>query len=184
MSPYLRFCLISILILTICLGMGYSTIPSQAETKLETPQPTSQPTLQPENLGQVLPITARAIMGGETIDLEVAQTSEQQALGLMYRQELADDRGMLFPLSQPMMARFWMKHCFISLDMVFLRGNRIKYIAENVPPCKKEPCPTYGADTFVDKVIELRAGRAKELKLKKGDYISLKFLDSSASKNP
>jgi uncharacterized protein len=166
----------------MCLGIGCSTTLSQAETKLETPQPTSQPIAPSENLGQVLPITARAMMGGVAIDLEVAQTSEQQSLGLMYRRELADNRGMLFPLSQPMMARFWMKNCLISLDMVFLRGDRIKYIAENVPPCKKEPCPVYGADSFVDRVIELRAGRAKELNLKKGDYISLHFLDSPASK--
>jgi uncharacterized protein len=173
----LRLSRLYLIVLTLFfLATGCSTPLSQAETQSEIIQPTVTPT--PENLGQVLPITARAIMGGKSINLEVANTPEEQALGLMYRRELADDRGMLFPFAEPTMARFWMKNCLISLDLVFLRGNQIKYITENAPPCQKEPCPTYGPSSFVDRVIELRGGRARELGLKKGDFIGLKFLDS------
>jgi uncharacterized protein len=185
MSPYLRFCFISIVICSLCLGVGCSVPLSQTKMRVETPQIATASQLQPilqliskqENLGQELPISAKAIIKRETIELEVARSSEEQAIGLMYRRELASNRGMLFPFSEPIMARFWMKNCLISLDMVFLRGDRIKQIAENVPPCEKDPCPVYSAGTFVDKVIELRAGRAKELNLKKGDTIEIQYLD-------
>ncbi|WP_319423407.1 DUF192 domain-containing protein [Pleurocapsa sp. FMAR1] len=128
--------------------------------------------------GQMLPITAAAEMAGKTIQLEVAQTPEQQAIGLMYRESLADDRGMLFPFAQERLASFWMKNVSISLDMIFLNGNQIVSIAADVPPCKAEPCPIYGPGALVNKVIELRGGRAKELGIKAGDKITIRKSDS------
>lgn len=128
--------------------------------------------------GQMLPITAAAEMAGETIQLEVAQTPEQQAIGLMFRESLADDRGMLFPFAQERIASFWMKNVSISLDMIFLNGNQIVSIAADVPPCKAEPCPIYGPGALVNKVIELRGGRAKELGIKAGDKIMIRKSDS------
>ena len=128
--------------------------------------------------GQMLPITAAAEMAGKTIQLEVAQTPEQQAIGLMYRKSLADDRGMLFPFAQERIASFWMKNVSISLDMIFLNGNQIVSIAADVPPCKAEPCPIYGPGALVNKVIELRGGRAKELGIKAGDKIVIRKSDS------
>ncbi len=128
--------------------------------------------------GQMLPITAAAEMAGKTIQLEVAQTPEQQAIGLMFRESLADDRGMLFPFAQERIASFWMKNVSISLDMIFLNGNQIVSIAADVPPCKAEPCPIYGPGALVNKVIELRGGRAKELGIKAGDKIMIRKSDS------
>ena len=128
--------------------------------------------------GQMLPITATAKMAGKTIQLEVAQTPEQQAIGLMFRESLADDRGMLFPFAQERIASFWMKNVSMSLDMIFLNGNQIVSIAADVPPCKAEPCPIYGPGALVNKVIELRGGRAKELGIKAGDKIMIRKSDS------
>ena len=130
----------------------------------------------PESLGQTLPISAKAIVpNGTTIQLEVAQTSEQQAKGLMYRPALPDNRGMLFgfPSAQPV--SFWMKNVPVALDMVFLHKGVVKYIQAAAPPCASEPCPTYGPNTPIDKVIELRSGRAAELKLKVGDIVKIEF---------
>ena len=67
--------------------------------------------------GQQLPTTAIAHISQENIQLEVAQTPQQQAIGLMFRESLADDRGMLFPFDSKRIARFWMKNVPISLDM-------------------------------------------------------------------
>ena len=61
--------------------------------------------------GQVLPITAQAQISGQIINLEVAKTPKEQAMGLMYRTELADDRGMLFSFDPPRKVNFWMKNC-------------------------------------------------------------------------
>jgi uncharacterized membrane protein (UPF0127 family) len=126
--------------------------------------------------GQELPISAKATMAGQIIQLEVAQTPQQQAMGLMHRPPLPDDRGMLFPFDPPRPVLFWMKNTPAPLDMVFLLNGQVKAIAADVPPCNADPCPTYGPGTFVNQVIELRAGRAAELGLKTGDRVTVQFL--------
>ena len=83
------------------LGLGLSlcflgSCSPQVATSSITALAETSPTIAAESsLGQNLPITAKAIIKEETIQLEVAETPEQQALGLMYRDYLADDRGML-----------------------------------------------------------------------------------------
>ncbi|MDJ0516613.1 MAG: DUF192 domain-containing protein [Trichodesmium sp. MO_231.B1] len=121
--------------------------------------------------GQVLPITAKAQISGQIINLEVAKTPKEQAMGLMYRTELADDQGMLFSFDPPRKVDFWMKNCKISLDMIFIRSGVVKAIALDVPPCLADPCPVYGSGVPVDRVIEVRGGRITELGLKVGDRI-------------
>lgn len=144
---------------------------------LNSNQTTQTPTVQ-EDLAQMLPITAEAEIDGQIIQLEVARTPEQQSQGLMYRPALPDDRGMLFSFDPPRSVRFWMENTPQPLDMVFLLDGEVKAIAANVPPCTAQPCPTYGAGTSVNQVIELRSGRTAELGLKAGDQITIRFLDS------
>jgi uncharacterized protein len=130
----------------------------------------------PTTSGQVLPVSARARIADRPIELEVAKTAEQQAMGLMYRTSLPDDRGMLFEFKPARWVNFWMKNCKISLDMIFLRDGVVTAIQASAPPCTADPCPTYGPDTVVDGVIELRGGRAAELGVKVGDRIAIEFL--------
>ncbi|QLE41273.1 DUF192 domain-containing protein [Nostoc sp. C052] len=148
-----------------------------APTTAKPPSPASaSQTPAAASLGQTLPITAKAIVpNGTTIKLEVAQTPEQQEMGLMYRPALPDDRGMLFPFPSAQPVSFWMKNTPMPLDIVFLHKGVVKYIQAATPPCTSDPCPTYGPRTLVDKVIELRSGRAAELKLKVGDTIKFEF---------
>jgi hypothetical protein len=110
-------------------------------------------------------------VGEAIIQLEVAETPQQQQIGLMNRTQLADDRGMLFPFDPPRPVAFWMKNTLIPLDMVFVRNNQVAYVARNVPPCKADPCSTYGTPVEIDQVIELRGGRAAELGIKPGDRL-------------
>ncbi len=125
---------------------------------------------------QVLPVTAQAQIGTALIQLEVAQTAQQQALGLMFRTALPDDRGMLFPFAEPRVAHFWMKNCKIALDMIFIRNGMIKAIQADAPPCNHSFCQTYSSNVVVDQVIELRGGRAQELGVKIGDRIQVQSL--------
>jgi uncharacterized protein len=128
--------------------------------------------------GQLLPVTAVVTLGGEAIFLEVATTPQQQALGLMYREALPGDRGMLFPLAQPRPVSFWMKNVPVALDMVFVYQGQVVAIAAEAPPCTADPCPTYGPEgQLVDQVIELRAGRAAELGLAPGDGVVVRPLE-------
>ncbi len=126
--------------------------------------------------GQMLPITAKTTIDRQTIKLEVARTPQEQAIGLMFRESLQRDRGMLFPFESARIARFWMKNVSIPLDMVFLKGDRVVDIAINVPPCKTESCPVYGPDLLVDRVLELPGGKSQELGLKPGDKIVIEFI--------
>lgn len=147
------------------------SVNSSADRPAISPPPTA------DERAQMLPISATAIMGGETIELEVAQTPEQQATGLMYRADLAKNRGMLFPFDPPRQTRFWMKNVTITLDMVFLREGEIIAIFADVPPCTTTPCPTYGPTIASDSVIELAGGRAAELGIETGDRVNIQFLE-------
>lgn len=132
--------------------------------------------------GQILPVTATVELGGQTIGLEVASTPQQQATGLMARETLADDRGMLFPFEPARPVNFWMKNVLIPLDMVFVYDGEIQAIAANVPPCETTPCPTYGPGTQpIDYVIELRGGLASELNLRVGDPVEVAWLELESS---
>lgn len=147
-------------------------------TTAKPPNATSgSQTQAPVPAGQQLPITAEATVANNTkIKLEVARTPEQQQMGLMYRKSLPDNQGMLFKFPSAQPARFWMKNTLIPLDMVFMQNGVVKYIKTSAPPCTNDPCPSYGPNTLVDTVIELRSGRATELGLKSGDSIKIKFL--------
>jgi uncharacterized protein len=162
----------------VCLSISF--LLASCSTTEAKPSPAQEsPMSRPENvaLGQVLPFTAFFEASNQKIQLEVARSSEEQATGLMFRTSLADDRGMLFPFNPPRPTQFWMKNTLIPLDMLFLRGGIIKFIAANVSPCKADPCPVYGSRSLeIDQVIELRAGRAGELGLKVGDRLSVRPL--------
>ncbi|MDX1976315.1 MAG: DUF192 domain-containing protein [Pseudanabaenaceae cyanobacterium bins.68] len=121
---------------------------------------------------QFLPITAKARLANQVVQLEVAQTPSQKAQGLMFRDRLPDDRGMLFPFQPAGPLSFWMKNCAVPLDMIFIRQTRIVAIAHNAPPCTGDPCPIYPqVPVLADQVIELRANWAKEKGLHLGDRV-------------
>ncbi|MGD1930832.1 MAG: DUF192 domain-containing protein [Leptolyngbyaceae cyanobacterium] len=167
---------------------------SEVETVVETPppleadRPTDSADIPAEALppameqllaqGQILPVTATVELSEQTIGLEVAQTPQQQAIGLMAREALADDRGMLFPFEPARPVSFWMKNVLIPLDMVFIYDDKIVAIASDVPPCEAAPCPTYGPDgQAIDYVLELRGGRAAELDLQVEQPIAITWLE-------
>ena len=150
---------------------------SEQKTELKSQTTEDNTSSSSSRLGQILPITAKTEIKGEIIELEVARTPKQQALGLMFRESLPANRGMLFPFSEPHIAQFWMKNVLISLDMIFLYEGQVKAILADVPPCTVDPCSVYGPDTLITQVLELRGGRAKELDLEIGDRLNIEFLD-------
>lgn len=110
------------------------------------------------------------------IQAELALTPAQQAQGLMFRTELAPDRGMLF-VDQGMMPRsFWMYQTLIPLDIIWMDNQRrIVDISENTPPCPPElgrDCPNYGGEVPSQYVLELAAGQIAARGLKIGDVLN------------
>ncbi len=176
--------LVSIVLSVLVAGCS---VPTPAVSPTTTPSSQSQAPMSSEqtplskNAGQQLPISAMAVVpDGTKIQLEVAQTPQQQAMGLMYRPALPENRGMLFQFPSPLQASFWMKNVPVALDMVFMRDGIVQYIAPSAPPCNSNPCPTYGPKTPINQVIELRSGRAAELGLKVGSRVKIEFLNSSS----
>ncbi len=152
-----------------------ATSPSNSQTL----PPLAQASPHQSNSGQSLPISAQAQVSGQMIDLEVAQTPQQQAMGLMYRTALADNQGMLFPFNPPQPVSFWMKNVPVPLDMIFLRDGKVVEIAASALPCTTPSCPVYGPKTPINQVIELRGGRVAELGLQVGDSVLIQFLPAS-----
>ena len=111
--------------------------------------------------------------GGEAhrFIVEIASTPEEQARGLMFRESLAPDRGMLFPLGETRPASFWMKNTLIPLDIIFIRSDgRIENIAAETVPLSLEPVSSTAP---VAAVLEIAGGRSAELGIEAGDMVDL-----------
>lgn len=101
--------------------------------------------------------------------VEIAATEAQQARGLMFRTELADDKGMIFPYQSPQILSFWMKNTVISLDIIFINEDgSIANIAKNTEPYSLDSVSSINPTVAV---LELRAGLTEELGIKAGDII-------------
>lgn len=111
---------------------------------------------------------------GTGVSLEIADTEPVRQRGLMFRDRLAPNDGMIFVFPESGYYPFWMKNTLIPLDMLWLDVQaRIVSIARSVPPCKAEPCPSYRPDGNASYVIEVVAGFAREHGLKVGDTVKL-----------
>jgi hypothetical protein len=110
--------------------------------------------------------------GGQShvFSLELANTPEARSRGLMFRRELAPDRGMLFEFgARETEVSMWMKNTYISLDMVFIRADgTIRHIAENTTPLSEATISSGGP---VRGVLEVIGGTAKRLGIAPGDRV-------------
>jgi uncharacterized membrane protein (UPF0127 family) len=126
----------------------------------------------PAGLDQV-PLTITTANGKtHKFVVEVARTPEEQTQGLMNRQSMPPDRGMIFPYEPPQAVAFWMKNTLIPLDMIFVApGGKILRIEDNAVPLSLEPV---GSGEAVEAVLELNGGRAAALGLAAGDQVAWK----------
>lgn len=101
--------------------------------------------------------------------VEVMKTPEGRSKGLMFRQHMADDRGMLFDFEREEPVAMWMRNTYIPLDMVFIRANgTIHRIHERAQPLDETTIP---AGAPVRYVLEINGGLAAKLGLKAGDRV-------------
>jgi uncharacterized membrane protein (UPF0127 family) len=120
-----------------------------------------------------VPLTITTAKGARhAFVVEVARTPEQQSYGLMNRQSMPADHGMIFPYQPAQPVAFWMKDTLIPLDMIFVApGGRILRIEENVVPLSLDPV---GSGDAVEAVLELNGGRSAELGIAAGDKVEWK----------
>jgi uncharacterized protein len=116
---------------------------------------------------------------GASVTAELAVTEEERARGLMFREKILPDQGMLFVFEDMGLHSFWMKNTLIPLDMLWLDNDkRIVHIESGVPPCQEDPCPSYGPRVPARYVLELKSGRAGELGLKVYDRLQFVLPES------
>lgn len=108
--------------------------------------------------------------GVHVFAVEMAVTDEERAKGLMFRKELPPGRGMLFDFQREQELGFWMKNTYVSLDMIFIRGDgRILRIAEDTTPLSEKLVPSGGPARAV---LEVVAGTARKLGIAPGDRVA------------
>ena len=116
--------------------------------------------------------------GGAIIQAELADTPQKRATGLMYRERLDADRGMLFMFTQAQAWVFWMKNTKIPLDLIWMNEKKqIIHMEQNVPICTRtdDSCPQYRPNEGALYVLELAAGRAERLKLQRGSKLQFQL---------
>jgi uncharacterized membrane protein (UPF0127 family) len=112
---------------------------------------------------------------GKALQVEVMANDTDRAMGLMFRKSLPLDRGLLFVFPASGQYPFWMKNCRFPIDIVWLDEDRkVVYVAANVPPCKDDPCPSYGGMQRARYVLEVNAGQAEREKVKRGSVLEFK----------
>lgn len=120
---------------------------------------------------------------GKIITAELAVSDAERARGLMQREKINPDQGMLFVFEYAGIHSMWMKNMLIPLDFLWLDSEkRIVHMEENIPPCERDPCPSYANEIPAMYVLELKAGSIKENGLKLYDKVDFVLKDHDREK--
>ena len=107
------------------------------------------------------------------IELEIASTPEEQMRGLMFRESLEENQGMLFIYDSENMKKFWMKNTLIPLDMIWV-NNDLKIVhIEHAVPCIEEECISYTPIAEAKYVIEVNKGFTEKNNININDSIQI-----------
>jgi len=115
-----------------------------------------------------------AELRGRRFQIEIADSDATRERGLMFRDDMPADHGMLFLFDRPAVQTFWMKNTHIPLDILYFDQNyKMVSAQQRVPPCRSDPCPVYPSDGPAQYVLELNAGIASKLGVKPGDMLKV-----------
>ncbi len=109
---------------------------------------------------------------GQRFIVEIADDDASRTRGLMFRNELAPDRGMLFIFDREQPQAFWMRNTYIPLDILYFDSQRrLVSMSQRTPPCRSQQCPSYPSKGAALYTLEIASGRASELGVKTGDEL-------------
>jgi uncharacterized membrane protein (UPF0127 family) len=118
--------------------------------------------------------TPHANINDHIFSLYLATTAHDQEIGLAKFNKIGNNQGMLFIFDKPDYYSFWMKNIKFPIDIIFISGNRIVDIFQNVPVQKNNNnLPTYTTGEKADKVLEINTGLTNKYKIKIGDNVNL-----------
>jgi uncharacterized protein len=118
--------------------------------------------------------------GVHAFAVELATNTAERAVGLMFRKELAEGRGMLFDFHDEQPVQFWMHNTYISLDMIFIAGDgRVVRVAQDAKPMSDDLIPS---GRPVRAVLEVIAGTARKFGIAAGDRVTGSFFGKSGGR--
>lgn len=114
-------------------------------------------------------------LGGQRYTVEIADNDAERARGLMFRDAMPADHGMLFVHERQEPLAYWMKNTHIPLDILYFdNAHRLVSQQRDVPPCSLgDACPPYPSAAPARYVLELNAGEAAKLGLDEGVELHL-----------
>lgn len=121
--------------------------------------------------------TGKAILKGDEgtklIRVEIAETDQQRGQGLMFRECLDENSGMIFVFFEPTQAGFWMKNTKIPLSIAFfdIEGNILRIL--DMEPCETDPCESYDPGVAFVGALEVNQGAFAEWGVEEGDHITI-----------
>jgi uncharacterized membrane protein (UPF0127 family) len=115
-----------------------------------------------------LPTTTIIFNSDLKIEAELAYTDETRMKGLMFRESLPEDAGMLFIFPYMDLHSFWMKNTLIGLDIIWLNDKKEIVYFTTAVPCTEDPCASYAPMQKAKYVLEVNEGFAKKHSLKMG----------------
>ncbi len=144
------------------------TIIASLALALGAPVLMSSPALAQDTL-ETSSLTIESDGGSHDFTVELADEPEEISYGLMNRESLAPDAGMLFDFGNPREPSMWMKNTLIPLDMLFMTPDGdVVMIARNTVPGSLR---TISPGMPVKAVLEINGGRAAELGIEPGDTV-------------
>ena len=121
----------------------------------------------------VFSMSKKVCIAEKCFKVEIADTLEKRAQGLMNRESIDKSKGMLFVFEKEDFYSFWMKNTLIPLDIIWIDKNKeAVHIERNVPPCKTEKCPSYKPRQKAMYVLEVNPNSG----IKIGDKAKCRFL--------
>jgi uncharacterized protein len=107
------------------------------------------------------------------IRVEVADSSDERSRGLMFREEMPPDAGMVFLWEDPTSGGFWMKNTLIPLSIAFWNGEGRILAILDMEPCEEDPCPVYYPGVAWTGALEVNQGFFDRLGIEVGDRVRL-----------
>jgi uncharacterized membrane protein (UPF0127 family) len=121
-------------------------------------------------------VTSAIIRGDEgsvLVEVEVAQSAEQRSRGLMFRESLAENSGMVFLFFERTQGGFWMKNTKIPLSIAFFDRDGAIVDILDMDPCRADPCPIYTPDEPYFGALEVNQGAFQKWGISEGDVVRM-----------
>jgi len=112
-------------------------------------------------------------INGKKINVEVADTDKERTVGLMFRERLDENSGMLFVYNDSRVRNFWMANMQFTLDMIFINESKSIVKIEYAGLCENKVCNIHSSDIPSMYVLEVNANFSEENNIKTGDLVSI-----------